>query len=60
MCFMEFLSSEDWATRKVGAEALIKIAVVEKDALWEHKASCLETFEDKRFDKVRFFVCALI
>ncbi|GFQ05298.1 microtubule-associated protein spiral2-like, partial [Phtheirospermum japonicum] len=51
MCLMEFLSNEDWAARKAGAE----IAAVEKDALWEHKASCLKTFEAKRFDKVRLF-----
>ncbi|KAK6148390.1 hypothetical protein DH2020_019302 [Rehmannia glutinosa] len=53
MCLMEFLSREDWAARKVAAEALMKIAVVEKDALWEYKASCLKSFEAKRFDKVR-------
>ncbi|GFQ01783.1 microtubule-associated protein spiral2-like [Phtheirospermum japonicum] len=33
ICLMEFLSSEYWAARKAGAEALIKIAAVEKDAL---------------------------
>ncbi|KAK6148467.1 hypothetical protein DH2020_019379 [Rehmannia glutinosa] len=53
MCLMEFLSREDWAARKAAAEALMKIAVVEKDTLWEYKASCLKTFEAKRFDKVR-------
>ncbi|KAK6123014.1 hypothetical protein DH2020_043243 [Rehmannia glutinosa] len=53
MCLMEFLSSDDWAARKAAAEALIKLAAVEKDALWEYKASCLKTFEAKRFDKVK-------
>ncbi|CAA0826777.1 ARM repeat superfamily protein [Striga hermonthica] len=53
MCLMEFLSSEDWAARKSSAEALMKIAAVEKDALWEHKASCLKSFEAKKFDKVK-------
>ncbi|PIN02979.1 hypothetical protein CDL12_24503 [Handroanthus impetiginosus] len=53
MCLMEFLSSEDWAARKATAEALMKIAVVEKYALSEYKASCLKTFEAKRFDKVK-------
>ncbi|KAK4489065.1 hypothetical protein RD792_004859 [Penstemon davidsonii] len=54
VCLVEFLSSEDWATRKAAAEALIKIAtVVDKVALSEYKASCLKTFEAKRFDKVK-------
>ncbi|XP_041998359.1 TORTIFOLIA1-like protein 3 [Salvia splendens] len=49
---VEFLSSEDWAARKAAAEALTKMAVVERDALSEYKASCL-TFEAKRFYKVK-------
>ncbi|KAL0342770.1 UNVERIFIED_CONTAM: TORTIFOLIA1-like protein 3 [Sesamum calycinum] len=53
MCLTEFLSSEDWAARKAAAEAFIKIASVERDGLSEHKASCLKTFEAKRFDKVK-------
>ncbi|KAL3640647.1 hypothetical protein CASFOL_015615 [Castilleja foliolosa] len=53
MCLMEFLCSEDWAARKAAIEALMKIVVVEKDALWEYKVSCLKTFEAKRFDKVK-------
>ncbi|KAL7153371.1 hypothetical protein ABFS83_04G164200 [Erythranthe nasuta] len=54
-CLVEFLSSEDWASRKAAAEALTKIAAAagENDALSEHKASCLKTFEAKRFDKVK-------
>ncbi|KAG8388635.1 hypothetical protein BUALT_Bualt02G0145900 [Buddleja alternifolia] len=53
VCLIEFLNSEDWAARKAAAEALVKIAVVEKDSLSEYKASCLKTFEAKRFDKVK-------
>ncbi|KAL8457646.1 hypothetical protein ACS0TY_035494 [Phlomoides rotata] len=53
MCLMEILGSEDWAARKAAAEALIKIAAVEKDELSEYKASCLKTFEARRFDKVK-------
>ncbi|XP_051116937.1 TORTIFOLIA1-like protein 3 [Andrographis paniculata] len=53
MCLMEFLSSEDWAARKAAAEALMKIAIAEKESLSEHKISCLKTFEAKKFDKVR-------
>ncbi|KAL7115163.1 hypothetical protein ACP275_04G167800 [Erythranthe tilingii] len=54
-CLIEFLSSEDWASRKAAAEALTKIAAAagENDALSKHKASCLKTFEAKRFDKVK-------
>lgn len=55
MCLMEFLSSEDWAARKATAEALMKIATVEKEALSEYKVSCLKSFEAKRFDKVCSF-----
>ncbi|XP_057806339.1 TORTIFOLIA1-like protein 5 [Salvia miltiorrhiza] len=52
-CLTELLSSEDWAARKAAAEALMKMALVERDALSEYKASCLKTFEAKRFDKVK-------
>ncbi|KAL6509598.1 hypothetical protein OROGR_022908 [Orobanche gracilis] len=52
-CLMEFLSNEDWAARKAAAEALMKIATMEKDVLSEYKFSCLKTFEAKRFDKVK-------
>lgn len=51
-CLVDFLSSEDWAARKAAAEALMKLAVVEKEALPEFKAATLKTFEAKRFDKV--------
>ncbi|KAL1531797.1 TORTIFOLIA1-like protein 3 [Salvia divinorum] len=50
---VDFLSSDDWAVRKAAAEALVKIAAVEKESLSEYKASCLKTFEAKRFDKVK-------
>ncbi|CAK9172339.1 unnamed protein product [Ilex paraguariensis] len=52
-CLMEFVRSEDWAARKASAEALITLAVVERETLPEFKASCLKTFEAKRFDKVK-------
>lgn len=52
-CLMEFLSSDDWAARKAAAEALMKVTRVEKNKLSEEKASCLKTFEAKRFDKVK-------
>ncbi|XP_022135420.1 TORTIFOLIA1-like protein 3 isoform X2 [Momordica charantia] len=52
-CLVAFLSSDDWAARKSAAEALGKLAVVERDALAEFKAGCLKTFESRRFDKVK-------
>jgi len=55
ICMAEFLKSEDWAARKAAAEALKEIAVVERDSLSELKASCLKTFESRKFDKVFFF-----
>ncbi|KAI3504626.1 hypothetical protein L2E82_46536 [Cichorium intybus] len=51
---VEFVvKSEDWSARKSAAEALEKLAVVETDLLLEFKASCLKTFEAKKFDKVK-------
>ncbi|MFS7963233.1 putative MT-associated protein TORTIFOLIA1/SPIRAL2 [Helianthus anomalus] len=47
------VKSEDWAVRKGAAEVLEVLAVVEKDLLPEYKASCLKTFEAKKFDKVK-------
>ncbi|KAL8226600.1 hypothetical protein R6Q57_016432 [Mikania cordata] len=50
----EFVAkSEDWSVRKTAAEVLQKLAVVETDLLPEYKASCLKTFEAKKFDKVK-------
>lgn len=52
-CLLGFLSSQDWAARKAAAEALWRLAVVEKDAVPEFKGKCLMIFESKRFDKVK-------
>lgn len=52
-CLVEFLGSEDWAARKAAAEALLKLALAEREALPEFKAASLKTFEAKRFDKVK-------
>ncbi|KAF2311392.1 hypothetical protein GH714_022236 [Hevea brasiliensis] len=46
-----FLSSEDWAARKAAAEALGRLAVVEKDAMAEFKSGCLKVLENRKFDK---------
>ncbi|XP_018505789.2 LOW QUALITY PROTEIN: TORTIFOLIA1-like protein 3 [Pyrus x bretschneideri] len=52
-CLVGFLSSEDWAARKAAAEALAKLAVVERDTLSEFKAGSLRTFENRKFDRVK-------
>ncbi|KAF5449767.1 hypothetical protein F2P56_030179 [Juglans regia] len=52
-CVIDFLSSEDWAVRKAAAEALGKVAVLEKDIAADYKASCLNSLENRRFDKVK-------
>ncbi|KAK8686078.1 hypothetical protein V6N13_125105 [Hibiscus sabdariffa] len=52
-CLMGFLTSEDWAARKAAAEALEKLAVVERDSLAEFKTGCIKVFEARRFDKVK-------
>lgn len=54
-CMVEFLSSKDWAARKAAAEALMKLAIVERDMLPEFKSGCLKVFESRRFDKVLFY-----
>lgn len=59
-CLVEFVSSEDWAARKAAAEALAKLAVVERNELPGYRASCLKTFETKRFDKVWFHINSII
>lgn len=51
-CLVEFLCSEDWAARKAAAEALGKVASMEKNLAKEHKAICLTSLETRRFDKV--------
>ena len=53
-CLVGFLSSEDWNSRKAAAEALRKLAVVERDGVAEFKSECLKVFENRRFDKVFF------
>uniref|UniRef100_A0A6N2K175 TORTIFOLIA1/SINE1-2 N-terminal domain-containing protein n=1 Tax=Salix viminalis TaxID=40686 RepID=A0A6N2K175_SALVM len=52
-CLVEFLSSEDWTARKAAAEALGKVASMEKKLAREHKAACLTSLESRRFDKVK-------
>ncbi|KAJ6321347.1 hypothetical protein OIU77_011437 [Salix suchowensis] len=52
-CLVEFLSSEDWTARKAAAEALGKVATMEKKLAREHKATCLTSLESRRFDKVK-------
>ncbi|KAH0908836.1 hypothetical protein HID58_032157 [Brassica napus] len=52
-CLVSVLSSEDWAARKAAAEALGRLATVERNGLGEFKAKCLKIFESKRYDKVK-------
>ncbi|CAL5372515.1 unnamed protein product [Camellia sinensis] len=52
-CLVEFIGSEDWSARKAAAEALVNLAVVEREMLMEFKAVCLKTFEAKKMDKVK-------
>lgn len=54
-CLVSFLSNEDWAARKAAAEALGRLAVVERDSLTEFKAGCLKIFESRKYDKVCHF-----
>ncbi|KAF3543779.1 hypothetical protein DY000_02006048 [Brassica cretica] len=42
-CLVSFLSSEDWAARKAAAEALGKLATVERNGLGEFKANFLSS-----------------
>ena len=51
-CLVEVLSSEDWAARKASAEALARLALVERDLATEFKSSSLSSLESRRFDKV--------
>ncbi|XWS63592.1 hypothetical protein CRYUN_Cryun06bG0113900 [Craigia yunnanensis] len=52
-CAVEYLSSEDWGTRKSAAEALGKVAMAEKELATEYKAACVTALGNKRFDKVK-------
>jgi hypothetical protein len=51
-CMVEFLTSEDWAIRKVAAKALGKVAMAERNLAANYKVSCLNLLESRRFDKV--------
>ncbi|KAL5053704.1 hypothetical protein RYX36_034387 [Vicia faba] len=50
-CIVEFLGSEDWNVRKACAEALGKVASMEKDLASQHKVLCMDSLQNKRFDK---------
>ncbi|RDX99548.1 TORTIFOLIA1-like protein 4, partial [Mucuna pruriens] len=52
-CLVEFLGSEDWTVRKASAEALAKVASVERDLASQHKVLCLDTLQNRRFDKIK-------
>ncbi|XP_059442766.1 TORTIFOLIA1-like protein 3 isoform X2 [Corylus avellana] len=52
-CLVEFLSNDDWTARKAAAEALLSLAVVERDSLQEYKPGCVKVFESRRYDKVK-------
>lgn len=52
-CLVDFLSSDDWSTRKAAVEALGRLAVTEKVHLTSFRSSCLASLENKRFDKVK-------
>ncbi|KAI3931399.1 hypothetical protein MKX01_040316 [Papaver californicum] len=52
-CLIDFLSNEDWNTRKAAAETFAKLGAKEKDMLVEFKSPCLNAFESRRFDKVK-------
>ncbi|KAJ7953704.1 microtubule-associated protein TORTIFOLIA1 [Quillaja saponaria] len=52
-CLVEFLSNEDWTVRKAAAEALGKVASVKKDLAAQYKILCLNSLENRRFDKVK-------
>ncbi|KAL9284325.1 TORTIFOLIA1-like protein 3 [Arabidopsis thaliana] len=52
-CLLSFLVSEDWAARKAAAEALGRLATMERNELGEFKAKCLKIFESRKYDKVK-------
>lgn len=54
-CATELLSSEDWAARKAAAEALEKVAVAvaQRELVAEVKILCVNSLENRRFDKVK-------
>ncbi|KAL3031342.1 hypothetical protein AAZX31_02G024900 [Glycine max] len=52
-CLVEFLGSKDWTVRKAAAEALAKVASVERDLASQHKVLCLNSLQNRRFDKIK-------
>ncbi|KAJ0247604.1 hypothetical protein HA466_0160420 [Hirschfeldia incana] len=50
---IEFLSSEDWLTRKSAAEALSKVGTAEEELAWQYKKASTAALESRRFDKVK-------
>ncbi|GER32293.1 ARM repeat superfamily protein [Striga asiatica] len=50
---VEFLSCEDWATRKAAAEVLEKVALRETKLAADFKGPCVDALESRRFDKVK-------
>ncbi|XP_028767614.1 TORTIFOLIA1-like protein 4 [Neltuma alba] len=52
-CLVEFLSNEDWTVRKAAAEALGKVALVERDLASQHKELCMSSLQNRRFDKIK-------
>ncbi|XP_028796666.1 TORTIFOLIA1-like protein 4 [Neltuma alba] len=52
-CLVEFLSNEDWTVRKAAAEGLGKVALAEKDLASQYKVLCLDSLQNRRFDKVK-------
>ncbi|XP_027362081.1 TORTIFOLIA1-like protein 4 [Abrus precatorius] len=52
-CLVEFLGNEDWTVRKASAEALGKVASVEKDLAVQHRVLCLDSLQNRRFDKIK-------
>lgn len=52
-CLVEFLSNEDWTIRKAAAEGLGKVALSEKDLASQYKVLCLDSLQNRRFDKVK-------
>jgi len=58
-CLLSFLVSEDWAARKAAAEALGRLATMERNELGEFKAKCLKIFESRKYDKVWFKLITL-
>ncbi|KAK4261245.1 hypothetical protein QN277_004270 [Acacia crassicarpa] len=52
-CLLEFLSNEDWTVRKAAAEGLGKVASAEKYLASQYKVLCLDSLQNRRFDKVK-------